>query len=82
MKVTQVVLCQKQQARGWCCCIFARHLHPNVCSNQRLNAFATCSFVELDGTKQVAQVTDGECGLLVSRCSGCDFVNADRAVDD
>ena len=62
--------------------VFADAFQRNFGPQQRLDPLATSFFVELDGAKQVVQVSDGQGRLAVCGGSLDDLVNAVGAVDD
>ena len=66
-----------RQGRG----ILAQAFQPDLGPDQGFDAALTRLLVELDGPKQVAEIGDGECRLLVAAGGLDDIVNAAGAVN-
>ncbi len=82
IQVAAAVLHQQQQPGGWRVGGFAGHLDPDVRTDQGFDALAARLLVELDRAKEIRQVGDGQCWLLVGRCGGHNFIDPVGAVDD
>ena len=77
-----MALHQQQQAHRRRAGLLARHRHPDIGADQRLDTRAARFLVKLDRAKQVAQVGDGQCGLAVFGGGFNNFVDAAGAVND
>jgi hypothetical protein len=62
--------------------IRAQTFQEDFSAQNRLNAFAASGLVKLDGTKQIAQVGDGQSGLMVVCRSLHHLVNAAGGIDN
>jgi len=90
VQVTLVVLHQQQHAgRGGLMAaghgargLFGEALQHHLGPDDGFDAHTTRGLVELDRAEQVAQVGDGQRGLVVGGRSGHDFINSVGAVDD
>ena len=71
----------QQQDTRQCCGILAQAFKPDLGPDQGLDAALARLLVELDGTKQVAQIGDGERRLVVTASGLDDVVNAAGAVN-
>ena len=82
IQVTLVVLHQQQQAGRGCAGFFARHFDPDISPDQRLDAGFSAFLVKLDRAKEIAQIGNGQCSLVVGRCGCDDFIDAVGPVND
>ena len=64
IQVALLVLHQQDHA-GWCSCVFAQTLQPDLRTQQRFDTTLARLFVKLDSTKQIAQIGDGQGRLLL-----------------
>ena len=82
VEVAAVVLHQQQQTGRRRACFLAGRFDPDIGADQRLDTLGTRFPVKLDRAEKIAQVGDGEGGLLVGSGGGNDFIDAVGAVDD
>ena len=82
VEIALAILHQQQQARCRRTGILARRFEPDIGTDQRLDADFAPFLVKLDRAKQVAQVGNGQRGLLVGGGGFNNLIDAVGAVND
>ena len=73
---------QQQQAGRRGAGFFAGHFNPEVGTDQWLDALAAGLLVKLNRAKQIRQVGDGQCRLLIGLGGPDNFIDPVGAVDN
>ena len=82
IEVAAPVLHQQQQAGRRGARFFAGHFDPEVSTDQWLDALAAGLLVKLNRAKQIRQVGDGQCRLLIGLGGPDNFIYPVGAVND